>query len=159
MALPVINTRDDLDAIDGTPEHDEFMAVLRGSLWRLEKDDTAATWRAVEDNTTIERYGFVRADFPGTVPPELPAYVAPPSKVPKVVTLRQARLALLQFGMLAQVNTAVAAMPGAEGDEARIEWEFSNTVERERPMVRALGVALGLADAQLDDLFTLAASL
>jgi len=75
MAYTVINTREDLDAITGTPEHDAFMATLRGTLWRLEKDDDAGVWRAVEDNTTITRFGFSRADFPGAVAPELPAYV------------------------------------------------------------------------------------
>lgn len=79
--------------------------------------------------------------------------------IPLSVTMRQARLALLQTGKLAQVNTAVAAMPGAAGDAARIEWEFSSTVERHRPLVESLGVALGMTDAQLDDLFTLAATL
>lgn len=79
--------------------------------------------------------------------------------VPQSVTMRQARLALVQTGMLTQVNTAVAAMPGAQGDAARIEWEFSSTVERNRPLVQALGAALGLTEAQLDDLFRLAATL
>lgn len=79
--------------------------------------------------------------------------------VPEAVTMRQARLALVQSGMLTQVNTAVANMPGAQGDAARIEWEFSSTVERHRPLVQALGAALGLTDAQLDDLFRLAATL
>lgn len=73
--------------------------------------------------------------------------------------MRQARLALLQYGMLTQVNTAVANMPGSQGDAARIEWEFSSTVERNRPLVQALGAALDLTDAQLDDLFRLAATL
>lgn len=79
--------------------------------------------------------------------------------IPEVVTMRQARLALLQSGILTQVNTAVANMPGAAGDAARIEWEFSSTVERHRPLTQALGAALGLTDAQLDDLFRLAATL
>lgn len=79
--------------------------------------------------------------------------------VPDSVTMRQARLALLQSGLLAQVNSAVAAMPGAAGDTARIEWEFSSTVERNRPLVQSLVGALGLTDAQLDDLFRLAATL
>lgn len=78
---------------------------------------------------------------------------------PDVVTMRQARLALLQAGLLAQVNTAVAAMPGAAGDTARIEWEFSSTVERNRPLVQSLIGALGLTESQLDDLFRLAATL
>lgn len=81
------------------------------------------------------------------------------SFVPEVVTMRQARLALLQAGLLAQVNTAVANMPGAAGDTARIEWEFSSTVERNRPLVQSLIGALGLTESQLDDLFRLAAAL
>ena len=58
MASTVINTREDLDAITGTIEHDVFMATLRGTLWRLEKDDQAGVWLAIEDNSTIERFGF-----------------------------------------------------------------------------------------------------
>lgn len=84
---------------------------------------------------------------------------APVVGVPSIVTMRQARLALLKGGLLAQVNTAVANMPGTAGDTARIEWEFSSTVERHWPLVQALGAALGLTEAQLDDLFRLAATL
>lgn len=87
------------------------------------------------------------------------AWVPAPLPVPDVVTMRQARLALLQAGLLAQVNTAVANMPGAAGDTARIEWEFSSTVERNRPLVQSLIGALGLTESQLDDLFRLAATL
>jgi hypothetical protein len=159
MGSPVISTRADLDALAGTPAHAEFMSILRGSLWRLEKDDVAATWRAVADDSTIARFGFVRADFPGAVAPELPEYVAPPSDVPKSVTMRQARLALLAAGMLADVNAAVAAMPGTEGDAARIEWEFAATVDRTSPLVQGLAVALSMTEAQLDGLFVAGAAL
>lgn len=159
MGLPSINTRADLDAITGTPEHDAFMALLAGTLWRVEKDDTAQAWVAIEDNSTIERFDFTRADFPGALPPALPEYVPVVDPVPEVVTMRQARLALLGAGLLAQVNTAVANMPGADGDAARIEWEFSSTVERHRPLVLSLITALGLTDAQLDELFRQAAAL
>lgn len=86
-------------------------------------------------------------------------FVPPPPPIPEVVTMRQARLALLQSGLLAQVNTAIANMSGIDGDAARIEWEFSNTVERNQPLVQSLIGALGLTEAQLDDLFTLAATL
>lgn len=74
MGLPSINTREDLDAIAGTPEHVAFMALLAGTLWRLEKDDTAQAWVAIEDNSTIERFNFTRADFPDAQPPALPEY-------------------------------------------------------------------------------------
>lgn len=82
-----------------------------------------------------------------------------PLPVPEVVTMRQARLALLQSGLLAQVNTAVSSMTGAAGDAARIEWEFSSTVERNLPLVQSLTGVLGLTEAQIDDLFRLAAGL
>ena len=159
MGLPSINTRADLDAITGTPEHVAFMALLAGTLWRLEKDDTAQAWVAIEDNSTIERFNFTRADFPDAQPPALPEYVPEVVAVPEVVSMRQARLALLGAGLLAQVNTAVANMPGAEGDAARIEWEYAQEVRRDSPLVAALSAAFGWTSAQLDDLFTEGAKL
>lgn len=74
----VINTREDLDAIEGTIEHAEFIAALKGSMTR--KQDVQAypegygqpgyegpllepVWEDVEDLSTIERFGFSKADF------------------------------------------------------------------------------------------------
>lgn len=75
--------------------------------------------------------------------------------VTSIVTMRQARLALLQTGMLAQVNAAVAA-----ADEAtKITWEFSSEVQRNNALVSTLAAALNLTETQLDDLFILAATL
>ena len=159
MASTVINTREDLDAISGTIEHDVFMATLRGTLWRLEKDDQAGAWLAIEDNSSIERFGFTRADFPGAGAPALPTYVPPPSDVPQAVTMRQARLALLAANMLTTVNTAIAGMPGAEGEAARIEWEYAQEVRRDSALVQSLIPALGMNDAAIDALFTAAAAL
>ena len=79
--------------------------------------------------------------------------------VPQAVTMRQARLALLGAGMLSAVNAAIAAMPGTQGEAARIEWEFSSEVKRAQPLVMALGGALSLTPDQLDGLFTAAAAL
>ncbi len=79
--------------------------------------------------------------------------------VPGAVTMRQARLALLQWGMLALVNTNIASMTGVEGEAARIAWEFSGMVERNQPLVLSLGTTLGLTSGDLDQLFTLAATL
>ncbi len=79
--------------------------------------------------------------------------------VPGAVTMRQARLALLQWGMLALVNTNIASMTGVEGEAAQIAWEFSGMVERNQPLVLSLGTTLGLTSGDLDQLFTLAATL
>lgn len=75
------------------------------------------------------------------------------------VTMRQARLALLGAGLLDTVNTSIAAMTGAQGEAARIEWEYSQEVQRDRGLVTALGAQLGMTEEQLDALFTAASKL
>lgn len=80
-------------------------------------------------------------------------------EVPKSVTMRQARLALLQAGKLSVVNAAIASMSGAQGDAARIEWEFSNEVRRAQPLVAALASVLGMSSSEVDQLFITAAGL
>ena len=74
----IINTRADLDALQGTQAHADFMARLRGSMTR--REDQAAypddyndpgytgktidpVWVDVEDLTTIKRFGFSKKDF------------------------------------------------------------------------------------------------
>jgi hypothetical protein len=84
---------------------------------------------------------------------------APPVPVITSVEMRQARLALLEQGLLTQVNNAVATMPGELGNKARIEWEFSNAVRRDKPLVQVVAASLGLTSQQIDDLFALAATL
>jgi hypothetical protein len=79
--------------------------------------------------------------------------------VPGQVTMRQARLALFRIGLLDQVAPAIESLEGAEREAARIEWEFSSTVVRDRPLVKMLGNALGLDDKALDQLFITAAEL
>ena len=49
------------------------------------------------------------------------AYVAPPVVIPTVVTMRQARLAMLDAGILTSVSNAITAMTGPTGEAARIE--------------------------------------
>lgn len=78
---------------------------------------------------------------------------------PAVVSMRQARLALLQAGLLAQVNSTISTMTGVEGDAARIEWEYAAEVQRDSPLVASLTVALGMTETQLDSLFLTAYSL
>ena len=69
-----INTRADLDALQGTNEHEQFMQSLRGTLFIVQKDDELKKWVAVESNETIERFGFARADFEPIEQPSLPEY-------------------------------------------------------------------------------------
>ncbi len=80
-------------------------------------------------------------------------------RVPKEVTMRQARLALRTAGKLAAVAAAIDAMPSPNKENAQIEWEYSNTLRRDHPLVTALGPALSLTGEQLDQLFITAATL
>lgn len=78
MALPVINTREDLDALQGTPEHFEFLRHLAGTL--TQKRDTAIRpadygrpeyqgplippqWTDVEDTTTAQKFGYTKTEL------------------------------------------------------------------------------------------------
>jgi hypothetical protein len=79
--------------------------------------------------------------------------------IPQVVTMRQARLALLGAGKLTSVTAAINTLPSPQKEAAQIEWEYSQTVERNRSFVLLLSAALGLTDAQLDALFVTAAGL
>jgi len=84
---------------------------------------------------------------------------ATPSRGPASVTMRQARLALLQAGKLDDVDAAIAALPSPAKEAAQIEWEYATEVKRDSQLVTQLAPALGLADAALDALFTQAATL
>lgn len=76
--------------------------------------------------------------------------------VPKVVTARQARLALNQAGLLDDITAVIA---GSNDKSLQIEWEFATEIKRDWPALVALQPALGLSDLQIDELFVLAATL
>ena len=79
--------------------------------------------------------------------------------VPESVTMRQARQAMLSAGILSQVDALIAAMPGDDGESARIDWGHAHDVKRDWPLIGALGPQLGLTDQGIDDLFIYAATI
>ena len=67
-----------------------------------------------------------------------------PITVPKLVTMRQAKLALLQVGMLDAVDTAIATIEDdTERKKAQLEWEYAQEVERGWPTMLAVTSAMG----------------
>lgn len=80
---------------------------------------------------------------------------APPPVVPDRVTPRQARLLLLQQGLLAQAEQMIAAM----GEEAKITWEFATEITRNHPMIDAMAQTFNLTSEQIDQFFIAAAAL
>jgi hypothetical protein len=85
-------------------------------------------------------------------PPDPPTPAVP---VVQAVTMRQARLALLDAGLLDAVEAAVAAAPRA----VRIEWEYATQIERASPLLGAIAAEINLDEAALDALFLAAAQL
>ncbi len=83
----------------------------------------------------------------------------PPPAIPQEVTMRQARLALLDAGLLSSVQAAINSLPEPDKTKAQIEWEYSNALQRGNPFVATLGAALGLNEQALDNLFITAAKL
>lgn len=73
--------------------------------------------------------------------------------IPKECSMRQARLALLNAGILTQVADYIASIVGTEGDAARIEWDFGTVVMRSHALVQSVLPALGLTEADIDNLF------
>ena len=78
------------------------------------------------------------------------------SRVPRSVTMRQARLALLEVGLLEQVNASINSIPESA---AKIEWEYALTVERGSLLVNQLAEQLQLSEQQVLELFERAAQL
>jgi len=75
---------------------------------------------------------------------------------PKVVTMRQARAALIQGGKFTLVNEAILN----SGDDLLInEWEYSMTVQRDWTSLIALTEQLNMTSSDLDDLFLVASKL
>lgn len=87
---------------------------------------------------------------------EIAPYVEPETHivVPQSITMRQARLQLLDDGLLDEVEAFVS-----QDRKWQIEWEYANEVERTSPLIEAIKVSLGLTDEQIDTTFIEASKL
>lgn len=84
----------------------------------------------------------------------------PGGAIPQAVTMRQARRALYAAGLLDSVPVVIAEIPDlSQRKAAEIDWEWSQEVQRNWPLIAILGPALGLTDAEIDQLFITAATL
>lgn len=112
--------------------------------------------------TQEERDQFGEAGLVEMTKAQVEKHLAPDVQSPRVilsVTMRQARLALHAEGLLQSVEDAISAMPEPSQTAARIEWDHAGHVERSSQFVAMLGAAIGLDDAQMDELFMAASIL
>jgi len=93
---------------------------------------------------------------PGTssfLPPPDPPVM--PEPVPEVISRFQAKVALLQMGLLAAAEAHVLG----ESTLAAMAWEDVNEFRRDSPLVNHIAPELGLDAEGLDNLFRLAATI
>jgi hypothetical protein len=150
----IINTRKDYDALPADQQA-QFKQFLQGTLWRIERDDPNQTYVAIEDNSTIERFGFSRADFPDAQPPELPEWIPEPRPV-YTCSPWQIRKALLNQGLRQTVEDAVAASTDYILKDG---WEYASAFVSNDPFVISMGSSLGMDQDGIDNLIQYAATL
>ncbi len=82
-----------------------------------------------------------------------------PIEIPDV-TPRQIRQALILSGVsLESITDALATLPEPQKSLATVEWEYSISFQRNRPLVDGVGQMLGWTTEQLDNLWLYAGTL
>lgn len=77
----------------------------------------------------------------------------------EVVTMRQAKLALAQSGLLSGVDITIAGLPADQKEKAEIEWNNASVVQKNSPLVQSITSSMGLSSQEVDNLFILASTL
>lgn len=98
-------------------------------------------------------HGGIGWTWDGTelTPPDMGEVIDP---VPEVITPRQAKIALLQAGLLDDVEAAIAAIPDETTRRiAQVEWEYAQEVRRYWPLLVQVAGQMGLTDEVVDELF------
>lgn len=124
----IINNYDHIEPLDTTLE--QYLGIGIGWLWNKER-------------------GFYSLDI---IPQE------PINPVPQMVSMRQARLALLEVGLLDNVEQIINLLPEPLKSKARIEWEYATEVRRDWPTLIQIAGHLNLTSEYVDDLFILAST-
>lgn len=123
--------------------------AIAAAGYRLEQlDGNWRAWRLV-DGVWIEDEAAEAA-----VQAIIDAYV-PVEPVPEAVSRRQLRKALVMLGLADAVDAYVQTMDPVD----RIDWEEAMEYHRNHPMMHAGIAAMGLTEAQADDIFRLAGTL
>lgn len=74
-----------------------------------------------------------------------------PVAVPGEITPFQARMALDQLGLYDMIESYVATLPRQD----QWAWQYANTIHRDNAIIASGAAALGLTEAQIDEIFVL----
>lgn len=78
------------------------------------------------------------------------------ASVPRVVPAGNFMRALVRLDRYATLNAYIAAIPGKQGDELRVLWARATEFDRQHPDLIAVAHAVGMTDADIDAVFSLA---
>lgn len=134
----------DTDVVNIYPDRIEAANVIFSDL-------NGTTVTLYENVTLPASYEEGRFTYDGTTWSKLPL---PGSTT---VSMRQARLALLEAGLLANIDAAIAAMPSPDKEAAQIEWEYATELQRDSALLAGIATTLALTSQDVDDLFDAAA--
>lgn len=139
---PVVEDYDitHVPVIEPEPEYDPFTQYI--TLNDIEDPRQATRGWTIHEMTAEEQADFLsqwRAGF--------------------FVSMRQARLALIQEGYMTQIEDTINLLPEPDKTKLQTEWEYASRVERNSDWIGTMQPVLGLSDEQMDDLFILAAAL
>jgi len=117
--------------------------------WQVSNHPVDSSW--IETSLTIEE---LEAQF------DITSYKAATKPVPKAVTPRQMKKALIISGIsLATVEGMISSLPSPMNELAMVEWKESLEFQRTNPLLLQLAPNLGLSSQQIDDIFCLAITL
>lgn len=111
------------------------------------QNDVEEYGRLIYEDAINGKYG----DIEPYIEPLLPEQII---QIPQSITMRQARLYLLQISLLDSVDLILATNRAWQ-----IEWEYATEVQRSSILVAALAEQLGLTSEQLDNMFIEASKL
>lgn len=109
-------------------------------------DDADTSIKGVIEVLTEEKYNQLKAEEDY-------------ARLPRVVTPRQARLALLKANVYTDVVNAIEALEEPAKSAAKIEWEFSLEISKDSPFVKILATNLNWNDEFLSNLFVTASTI
>lgn len=99
--------------------------------------------------------GQVSYEVVNLTPDEIAATLLVESQGIEIITMRQCRRQLLSMGLLSSVNSAITTM----GEAAQIDWEYSDVVHKDSPLVWGMVQMLGWSEAETDANFFAASKL
>ena len=113
--IMTVNNRKDLDTIQGTPQHEQFIEQLRQSVYRWVWDKDAQEWQLNESLSLVEMFGYTKSDIK-PVKPVKPDYMPSDNEIHDRIAELQQKLRDTDFKILADYRER-SGMTDADYDE------------------------------------------